>query len=216
MNEAKEKKMPIFAARFSELRGERTQAEFAEFLGISRPTVGFYENGDRIPDALVLKQIAERCDVTTDYLVGLSDNKTYSNAEIGEATGLSDNAIETLSWVVGQRNDYRKEPNEKDRENLYASALMLINCLLDTRSSFFALSRTFFRYRISKIESSGVPVVTAHDYINDLIYEVENPSARVVPKGEYSEFILYRLVNIFEKIITSKVPEYADIDINER
>ena len=95
-NEAKSNNMPIFAARFAELRGERTQAEFAEFLGISRPTVGFYENGERIPDAFVLKQIAERCGVTTDYLVGLSDNKTSGSADIGKITGLSDEAIESL------------------------------------------------------------------------------------------------------------------------
>lgn len=56
-----QKRMPIFAERFAQLRGEMTQAEFAEFLGISRPTVGFYENGVRLPDALLLCQIAEKC-----------------------------------------------------------------------------------------------------------------------------------------------------------
>ena len=99
MIEAKEKKLPIFAARFSELRGERTQADFAEFLGISRPTVGFYENGERIPDALVLKQISEKCGVTTDYLVGLSNNKTQETASIGDITGLSDKSIEVLKCL---------------------------------------------------------------------------------------------------------------------
>lgn len=43
-----QKRMPIFAERFAQLRGEMTQGEFAEFLGISRPTVGFYENGTRL------------------------------------------------------------------------------------------------------------------------------------------------------------------------
>lgn len=98
MNEARKDKMPIFAARFSVLRGERTQAEFAEFLGISRPTVGFYENGERIPDALVLKQIAERCGVTTDYLVGLSDNREAKNFDAGARFGLSDDAVKHLEY----------------------------------------------------------------------------------------------------------------------
>ncbi len=99
MNEAASHRMPIFELRFNELRGKRSQAEFAEFLGIARPTVGFYENGHRIPDACTLKQIAERTNVTTDYLVGLSDNKTPENTAIGKVTGLSDMAIETLSAV---------------------------------------------------------------------------------------------------------------------
>ena len=113
MIEASKKKMPIFAARFGELRGDRTQAEFAEFLGISRPTVGFYENGERIPDAVVLRQIAEKCGVTADYLLGLSDNKSLEYENIGNITGLSDKAIETLkiinSTTVG---DYKAICNE--------------------------------------------------------------------------------------------------------
>lgn len=67
--------MPVFAERFGALRQEyeMSQDAFAEFLGISRPTVGFYENGSRLPDAMVLRQIALRCDVSADYLLGLSD-----------------------------------------------------------------------------------------------------------------------------------------------
>ena len=96
MSEAKEQKMPIFAERFRELRSVYSQAEFASFLGISRPTVGFYENGERVPDALVLRQIAEKCNVTADYLIGLSDNKSIETSGIGATTGLSDLSIERL------------------------------------------------------------------------------------------------------------------------
>lgn len=67
-------RLPIFAKRFNELRGDMSQDEFSKHLGISRPTVGFYENGARIPDALVLRQIAEQCNVSTDWLLGLSDS----------------------------------------------------------------------------------------------------------------------------------------------
>ena len=79
-------------------RQERTQAEFAQFLGISRATVGFYENGERIPDALVLRQIAERCGVATDYLVGLSDMKTTDRdlRAINNITGLSEEALSLI------------------------------------------------------------------------------------------------------------------------
>lgn len=67
-------RLPIFAKRFNELRRDMSQDEFSKHLGISRPTVGFYENGARIPDALVLRQIAERCNVSTDWLLGLSNS----------------------------------------------------------------------------------------------------------------------------------------------
>ncbi len=71
-----EKRFPVFARRFSELRGRQSQEEFARFLGISRPTVSYYENGTRVPDALILRQIAEKCNVSADWLIGLSNFKT--------------------------------------------------------------------------------------------------------------------------------------------
>lgn len=108
MNEAGNRNLPIFADRFRELRGERTQAAFADFLGISRPTVGFYENGDRVPDAIILKQIVGRCGVTSDYLLGLSDNRTAGNADIGAETGLSDEAIRVLKAAHMEKKCYKK------------------------------------------------------------------------------------------------------------
>lgn len=71
-----EKRFPIFAKRLEELRGKRSQEEFAQFLGVSRPTVSYYESGARVPDAIILRQIAERCGVSADWLVGLADTRT--------------------------------------------------------------------------------------------------------------------------------------------
>lgn len=104
-----ERRLPVFADRFIELRGKRTQDEFAKFLGISRPTVGFYESGQRIPDAVVLRQIAEKCNVSTDYLLGLTDEKTPCSdiRAICEYTGLSSRAIKVLNESVKVADQFR-------------------------------------------------------------------------------------------------------------
>ena len=70
-------RFPVFSERLRELCGDRSSVEFAAFLGLSRPTVNFYLNGDRIPDILALRQIAERCSVSADWLLGLSDIKAF-------------------------------------------------------------------------------------------------------------------------------------------
>lgn len=97
-------RFPIFSKRFRDLRGSRTQAEFADDIGISRPTVGYYENGTRVPDALILRQIAEKCKVTTDYLVGITDAAEADNRDISIQTGLSDESIQTLQYVTKRFN----------------------------------------------------------------------------------------------------------------
>ena len=91
-------RFPQFTKRFRELRGKRDNTEFAKFLGISRQTVGFYYNGDRIPDAMMLKQSAEKCGVSTDYLLGLTDTQS-TNADARAAveyTKLPERAVNLI------------------------------------------------------------------------------------------------------------------------
>lgn len=165
-NEAKTNNMPIFAARFAELRGERTQAEFAEFLGISRPTVGFYENGERIPDAFVLKQIAERCGVTTDYLVGLSDNKLKENSDLGREFGLSDAAIDQL----------RKKKNNKFYTDSISYLIEQHECL----RWLVTYLLSFIPHKVKETDYKYVPLKHgALKYIKDINFSV---LIRLLPK----------------------------------
>lgn len=101
MNRAKKAepaRFPEFQAAFVELMGDMTIKEFADKLGMSRATVGFYSAGQRIPDALGIKTIAERCGVSADWLLGLSKEKDLNGSirQICEYTGLSKDAICTL------------------------------------------------------------------------------------------------------------------------
>ena len=77
----KEDRLPEFKSRLNELRGDMPQNAFAEKIGIARATVGFYENGERLPDALILKQIADKTGVSTDWLLGRTDDKK-GNADV--------------------------------------------------------------------------------------------------------------------------------------
>lgn len=68
----KKDRLPIFRQRLNELLGDMTTTEFAKKVGLSRQTMGFYLNGDRIPDSAILIQICKTCNVSADYLLGLS------------------------------------------------------------------------------------------------------------------------------------------------
>lgn len=96
-----------FAQRFSSLRSGKTQSEFAELLGISRPTVGFYESGERIPDAITLGRIARICNVSADWLLGLSDVKSVErNIQVAASTlGISGKAAENLARISTETED---------------------------------------------------------------------------------------------------------------
>lgn len=100
-------RLPVFRDRFIELRGEMTQEQFSKKLGIARPTVGLYESGDRIPNAVILKKIAEICAVSSDWLLGLSESKSL-DPDIQAAcqyTGLSDHAIQNLKALSSNNRE---------------------------------------------------------------------------------------------------------------
>lgn len=93
-----------FKYRFYELRRDRdmTQAQFAAFLGLSRPSIGFYESGSRVPDAITLSKICRRCGCSADWLLGLGGVKSDNASEkaIGKLTGLSPKMVR---WLYSQK-----------------------------------------------------------------------------------------------------------------
>lgn len=96
-------RFPEFQAAFNELMGDMTIEKFAEKIGMSRATVGFYAAGQRIPDALGVKAIAEKCGVSADWLLGLSHEKEQDAdiRQICNCTGLSADAVQTLINLNG-------------------------------------------------------------------------------------------------------------------
>ena len=50
-----------------------TQVEFSNMLGVSKQTVSNWENDEAVPSIELLKKIAEKCDVTSDYLLELDE-----------------------------------------------------------------------------------------------------------------------------------------------
>lgn len=101
----------VFGKRLRELRKENgyTIEQFADMVGISKSTLGYYENDKRMPDIEILARIANVLNVNADYLIG----RTNTTAQKGkmktvcEFTGLSDRAAEFLAQLVKDK-DYAK------------------------------------------------------------------------------------------------------------
>lgn len=65
----------LFANRISSVRKNMklSQEELGEMAGVSQRTVAYWEAGERTPSHAVLTDLAKKLDVSTDYLLGLSD-----------------------------------------------------------------------------------------------------------------------------------------------
>ncbi len=65
----------VLAIRIKELRSSMnmTQREFSTFVGCTAATLSAYENGSKSPSLEIIKGIAEKCNVSIDWLCGLSN-----------------------------------------------------------------------------------------------------------------------------------------------
>lgn len=69
----------MFGERLAALRNEKglSQYELAEKLAFSRGQIGNYEQGTREPDFANLIKIADFFQVSIDYLLGRSDDRSF-------------------------------------------------------------------------------------------------------------------------------------------
>ena len=166
-----------FRERFSKLRGDESQKDFATRIGISRPTVGFYENGDRLPQADVLKQIAERCGVSTDWLLGLSD---YTEDAARQITlfqlGFSETAANQIASIAGAvyaASELGEQASKKISTvnnphgftyQQEARAFLALNALLENPDFILALSNAWAYMKYSgQFDRSGSMTVGSGD-----------------------------------------------------
>ncbi len=109
--ESKNTCVEVFGKRLKELRKANgyTIEQFADMVGISKSTLGYYENDKRMPDIEILVRIADTLNVNADYLIGRTNTTALKGKmkTVCEFTGLSDSAAEYLAQLVKDK-DYAK------------------------------------------------------------------------------------------------------------
>ncbi len=91
----------VFPERLRALRSAIgiSQHDFAEIIGITRPTLSYYENGSRTPDIDVLARIHERTSCSMAYLLGFSESMSDEFADVAKRTGLTDKSLNNLDHM---------------------------------------------------------------------------------------------------------------------
>lgn len=146
--ESKNTCVEVFGKRLKELRKANgyTIEQFADMVGISKSTLGYYENENdkRMPDIEILARIADTLNVNADYLIGRTNTTAQKGRQktVCEFTGLSDRAAEYLSELVENR-DYAK--------------LSIINHLFDELTEDY----DFYSYETQNGEATSSSVLGA-------------------------------------------------------
>jgi len=127
--QSNEQALTPFAEKLSKLMDERgvSQAQVGEAIGAQRQTVSLYKLGQSKPDIESLAKIARFFGVTSDYLIGLSDENVpdLDVRAIVEKTGLSVPAVKVL-----QECHHSVESTPEDEVFPFSNVTLLANYLL--------------------------------------------------------------------------------------
>jgi transcriptional regulator with XRE-family HTH domain len=109
-----------FGSRLKTLRIEkrRSQRQIAEEFGISINCVSQYENDKRFPDEEMLVRLCKYYDISSDYLLGLSNTKRHIRYKEMQWYGLNPEQEELVEKFISMINEKTKEKNDDTSENL--------------------------------------------------------------------------------------------------
>lgn len=85
------------------------QQELANMFGLSSGTISFYESEQRKPDIDFIVAVAKYFDVSTDYLLGLTNATDKGNIDISKVTGLNDFSLTILEQSLKETNNAAAE-----------------------------------------------------------------------------------------------------------
>lgn len=208
MERSQKNRFPVFRDRLMNLQGEMTISEFADFLGLTRQTVGFYLAGSRIPDILGLKRIAEKCNVSADWLIGMPD------------TMVSEVEAKVISNLAGMR--------ENNASCTPYGECSPIGDLLQSRG-FQELLCSIAQYK-KKVENNNSSFSQRYDEIidkdaptEDLLQALETFKKYLYRVEQEEKFERFKIIEGFVRIIdllyhplsSSAFGEMADEDIDK-
>ncbi|MBQ8176875.1 MAG: helix-turn-helix transcriptional regulator [Oscillospiraceae bacterium] len=150
----KKKQCDIFGERLAALRNKKglTQSELADNIKIQRVTIAKYETGQRAPSIDHLINFAEYFQVSTDYLLGLTETATTdTNVQmVCASTGLSENAVKSLIDLKTDTEDGKRTKiynNLKTNPELQ-NRMAIVNDFLSS-PYFHTLIDNLFKIKIS-------------------------------------------------------------------
>jgi len=112
--------MSTFCERLSNLRHEKnlTLDDLANKIGTTKSTISRYENGMRQPKQDILEALANYFEVTTDYLLGRTNQKYFRADEtisFHSKGKLSDKDMKMVRDLIDRLvKDHKEEEKKKD------------------------------------------------------------------------------------------------------
>lgn len=204
----------LFPTRFMELCSteDKSLQCWGDDFGVTRQTISNWQLGESVPDIVKLTEIAKYFNVSTDYLLGISDTKSLdvtARAAV-EYTGLSESAVEKLNIGIVDSKAYgaRLNPQKKNDYSRIASEFIcssefseIIHRLADAEKCarkegllrnlnddrYTALTTNYEGDSVFAGAEAGLLIRTVFNFISNAQSNLDGASYRTNKFDEYSD-----------------------------
>lgn len=162
----------------------KKQKELAAHLGVPDNTISYFCSGKRVPNAEQIIEISKFLDVSSDYLLGLTENATTDTdlKAVCDYTGLNDKAVTNLSAEKGN------------------SKIITLNELMINKQLFELCGHLTDLKGFSKAYGYD-PSFRLGEFVFVSDPQTGDFAGTHITKGEYCDIIRYRAVRLLEKIL---------------
>ena len=202
----------LFGARLRDLRNKKelSQQELCSDLGISKAALSYYENGQRVPDIDILLIIADYFNVSADYLLGRTPNKTPNTSKqaVLKYTGLSEAALEEIKYLLEINGEILKVNHNFDLDGVN-----LLNDIIETD--------TFNHLILTIIDYCGIYLnYKRNNHLFEEKYRefiVEDNSEYKSMEEEFSEYLLNKkIISLIEQLNSLLDKYFKEFEEKER
>ena len=210
--------------RLREIRGDKTQQQMADLLGIPRETYRGYETGLRSPSVEVIKAMADTLGVTTDYLLGVETNRVVEKRGSYVRVAVCSPRVKVCAPTLNVEEiiNYIKECTTSSVDVVVFPELCITGATCQdyflssvlTDSAEQAVS-TLVRYTrgIDLLVTVGAPVRVRGSLYNCAIIIKDGEILAIVPKSNMLSYGEYNHTRYFREYIGENiVVRYAGVD----
>lgn len=177
-----------------------SQAELAKKIGVTRQAISSYVNGVTSPPLDKFEAIADYFGVSYSYLLGKSDAQNDQNSDIVERLGLSEQAINALTFF--------REPHgltQAEHKALQDTINQIISSCFFGR--FCAAAAKFIVK--AQDESNGVPLLFEQEKNTLQVFFAKN-GIQILNDFEYLTFLYNQAQTAWQKVFDSYIGTIYD------
>ena len=166
------------------------QYELAEAIGVKKSTICTYTKGNSLPKLEIINKIAEYFKVTTNYLLGKTEETTYTAEQICNLLGIDEKASEHLYSLRHDIEEVKELDEGNKISHKYDEQLTMLSLFIADKRNLPIVLKSMKKYIDMKQQIIQLEKSNDNDFLTN--EKIETLEIELVKEKSYIEHFLYK------------------------